>query len=63
MNLEKINSMFDLIVDKAKKGLVEFIAIPFFGLFFIGCGIAMIGWIFVELITGERFKEIKIVKG
>jgi hypothetical protein len=62
MNIEKINNKFDLIFEKTKKGLKEFFCVPFFGLFWIGTGIAMLGWIGVELITGEKIKEIKIVK-
>jgi hypothetical protein len=44
------------------KHLKDFVAFPFFCIFFLGCGIAMIGWVFVEMITGESFKEIRIVK-
>jgi len=44
------------------KLIKEIIAVPFYGLFLAGCAVAMIGWIFIELLTGERIKEVNIVK-
>jgi len=44
------------------KNIKEFFAVPFYGLFVFGCAIAMLGWIFVELLTEEKIKEIKIIK-
>jgi hypothetical protein len=44
------------------KILKEIISFPFFCIFMCGVMIAILGWIFVEMITGEKVKEIKIIK-
>ena len=59
---EKLNNKFDKIADKFILVSKEIISFPFFCIFICGTAIQILGWMGVEMITGEKIKEIKIIK-
>ena len=62
MNLEKLNNRADIIIEKTIKVSKEIISFPFFCIFMMGTALQIIGWMGVEFFTGEKIKEIKIIK-